>query len=102
MLESKDYYIDQINSSKAYKFTAYWHYSGVGFKKAKVNLGVFRKSDNLLVGVLQWGVSAQEGIRLDRYVREPITKEQYSALKKEAIKVRKMNSEEAQSFLYGR
>lgn len=35
MLSSKDYYVDLINSSKAYKFTSYYHYSGVGFKKAK-------------------------------------------------------------------
>lgn len=53
MIENKKYFIDLINSSKANQFTAYYHYSGVGFKKAKVNLGVFRKEDNLLVGVLQ-------------------------------------------------
>lgn len=60
--------------------TARYHYSGVGFKKAKINQGIYRKSDNLLVGVLQWGCSAQEGIRLDRYVKEPITKEEYLEL----------------------
>ena len=80
LLESKDYYIDLINSTKANKFTSLYHYSGVGFKKAKINQGIYRKSDNLLVGVLQWGCSAQEGIRLDRYVKEPITKEQYLEL----------------------
>ncbi len=80
MLESKHYYIDLINSTKAYRFTSYYHYSGVGFKKAKINQGIFRKSDNLLVGVLQWGISAQEGIRLDRYVKEPITKNEYLEL----------------------
>lgn len=37
VLESKHYYIDLINSTKAYKFTSYYHYSGVGFKKAKIN-----------------------------------------------------------------
>jgi hypothetical protein len=37
MLESKDYYIDLINSSKANKMTAQYHYSGVGFKKAILN-----------------------------------------------------------------
>ena len=37
MLESKHYYIDLINSTKANKFTSYYHYSGVGFKKAKIN-----------------------------------------------------------------
>ena len=57
--------------------TAQYHYSGVGFKKAILNQGIYRKSDDLLVGVLQWGCSFQEGIRLDRYVTDPITKEQY-------------------------
>lgn len=80
MIESKHYYIDLINSTKANQMTAYYHYSGVGFKKAKINQGIYRKSDNLLVGVLQWGCSAQEGIRLDRYVREPITKDEYLEL----------------------
>ena len=80
MLESKDYYIDLINSSKANKMTAQYHYSGVGFKKAILNQGIYRKSDDLLVGVLQWGCSFQEGIRLDRYVTDPITKDQYLEL----------------------
>lgn len=80
LLNSRHYYIDQINSSKANKMTVLYHYSGVGFKKAKINLGLFRKTDNLMVGVLQWGVSAQEGIRLDRYVKEPITKDEYLEL----------------------
>jgi hypothetical protein len=52
MIENKKYFIDQINSSKANKMTALYHYSGQGFKKAKINLGIFRKSDNLMVGVL--------------------------------------------------
>lgn len=43
MIENNKYYIDAINSSKANKFTSYYHYSRVGFKKAKVNLGVFNK-----------------------------------------------------------
>ena len=43
-------------------------------------IGIYRKSDNLLVGVLQWGCSAQEAIRLDRYVKEPIKKEEYLEL----------------------
>ena len=53
MLESKHYFIDLINSSKAYTFTSYYHYSGVGFKKAQINQGIFRKEDKKLVGVLQ-------------------------------------------------
>jgi hypothetical protein len=57
MIENKTYFIDRINSSKANKMTALYHYSGVGFKKAILNLGVFRKSDKKMVGVLQWGCS---------------------------------------------
>ena len=53
LLESKHYYIDLINSSKANQFTSLYHYSGVGFKKAKVNQGIYRKTDDKLVGVLQ-------------------------------------------------
>ena len=52
MIENKTYFIDRINSSKANKMTALYHYSGVGFKKAILNLGVFRKEDNKMVGVL--------------------------------------------------
>lgn len=77
---SKHYYVELLNSSKANQFTAYYHYSGVGCKKARINQGIYRRSDNVLVGVLQWGISAQEGIRLDRYVKEPIAKEEYLEL----------------------
>jgi hypothetical protein len=52
MIENKKYYIDRINSSKANKMTALYHYSGVGFKKAVLNLGIFRKEDDKMVGVL--------------------------------------------------
>ena len=57
--------------------TELYHYSGVGFKKAILNLGVFRNEDSKLVGVLQWGCSYQEKIRLDRYVKEDISKNEY-------------------------
>jgi hypothetical protein len=80
MIGNKKYFIDQINSSKAYKMTCLYHYSGVGFKKAILNLGIFRRSDNLMVGVLQWGCSAQSKIKLDRYVKEPIKTEEYLEL----------------------
>ena len=80
MIENKIYFIDQINSSKANKFTEAWHYSGTGFKKAQYNLGIFRKTDNLLVGVLQWGTSYADDIRLDRYVKNKITKDEYLEL----------------------
>ena len=79
MIGNKTYFIDQINSSKAYKMTSLYHYSGVGFKKATLNLGVFRQEDKKLVGVLQWGISYQDGIKLNRYVKEPIDKTEYLA-----------------------
>ena len=101
LLESKDYYIDLINSTKANKFTSLYHYSGVGFKKAKINQGIYRKSDNLLVGVLQWGCSAQEGIRLDRYVKEPITKEQYLELNRFCMANSEGKNAESQAIALG-
>ena len=101
LLENKDYYIDQINSSKANKMTELYHYSGVGFKKAKINLGIFRKTDNLMVGVLQWGISAQEGIRLDRYVKEPIIKEEYLELNRFSMADSEGKNSESQAISLG-
>ena len=101
MIENKIYYVDLLNSSKANQFTSAYHYSGIGFKKAKINLGVFRKTDNLLVGVLQWGVSAQEGIRLDRYVKEPITKEQYLELNRFCMADSEGKNAESQAISLG-
>lgn len=101
MIESKDYYIDLINSSKANKMTALYHYSGVGFKKAKINQGIYRKSDNLLVGVLQWGCSAQEGIRLDRYVKESITKDEYLELNRFCMADSEGKNSESQAISLG-
>lgn len=80
IVKNKKYFVAPINSSKANQFTRYYHYSHVGFKKAKLNLGIFELDTNKLVGVQQWGCSAQEGIRLDRYVKEPITTNEYYEL----------------------
>lgn len=101
MLESKDYYIDLINSSKANKMTAQYHYSGVGFKKAILNQGIYRKSDNLLVGVLQWGCSYQEGIRLDRYVTDNITKNEYLELNRFSMADSEGKNAESQAISLG-
>lgn len=101
MIQNKKYYVDQINSSKANQFTKCWHYSGTGFKKAKINLGIFRKSDNLLVGVLQWGVSAQEGIKLNRYVKEQILKEQYLELNRFCMADSEEKNSESQAISLG-
>lgn len=79
-VSNKKYFAAQINSSVAFRFTKYYHYSGQGFKKAQLNLGVFRNDDKRLVGVLQWGISASENIRLDRYVKDDISKSEYLEL----------------------
>lgn len=101
MLESKDYYIDLINSSKANKMTAQYHYSGVGFKKAILNQGIYRKSDNLLVGVLQWGCSFQEGIKLNRYVTDDIKKEEYLELNRFSMADSEGKNAESQAISLG-
>ena len=101
MIENNKYYIDSINSSKANKFTSYYHYSGVGFKKARVNLGIFDKQDNKLVGVLQWGCSYQEGIKLNRYVKESITKDEYLELNRFCMADSEGKNSESQAISLG-
>lgn len=100
-VENKKYFVEQIHSSKANKMTALYHYSGVGFKKAKLNLGVFRKEDSKLVGVLQWGCSFQENIRLDRYVKEPITKDEYLELNRFSMADSEGKNSESQAISLG-
>lgn len=101
MIENKKYFIDQINSSKANKMTAAFHYSGVGFKKAMVNLGVFRKEDSKLVGVMQWGCNFQEAIKLNRYVKEPIGKEEYLELNRFSMADSEGKNSESQAIGLG-
>lgn len=101
MIQNNLYFIDQINSSKANKFTEVYHYSGTGFKKAKLNLGIFRKEDQLLVGVLQWGVSYQDSIKLDRYVKEPITKDEYLELNRFCMADSEGKNSESQGISLG-
>ena len=101
IVENKKYFVAPLNSSKANKFTSYYHYSGVGFKKAKLNLGVYKKDTKLLVGVLQWGCSAQEGIRLDRYVKEPITKDEYYELNRFCMADSEGKNSESQAISLG-
>lgn len=100
-IENKKYYIELINSSKAFQFTCLYHYSHLGFKKAKVNLGIYDKETNELKGVLQWGCSAQEGIRLDRYVKETITKEKYLELNRFCMKDDEGKNAESQAISLG-
>ena len=51
IVRNKKYYVKQLNSSKANKMTELYHYSGVGFKKSKLNLGVYRNEDRKLVKI---------------------------------------------------
>lgn len=101
LVSNKKYFVDSINSSKAYQFTCCYHYSGIGFKKAQVNLGVFDNETKRLVGVLQWGVSAQENIRLDRYVQEPIKKEEYLELNRFCMADSEGRNSESQAISLG-
>ena len=99
--ENKKYFVEQIHSSKANKMTALYHYSGVGFKKAILNLGVFRKEDSKMVGVLQWGSSYQENIRLDRYVKETINKSEYLELNRFSMADSEGPNSESQAISLG-
>ena len=81
--------------------TALYHYSGVGFKKAILNLGIFRKEDNKMVGVLQWGCSFQENIRLDRYVKETINKNEYLELNRFSMADSEGKNSESQAISLG-
>lgn len=99
--ENKKYFVAQVNSSKANQFTKYYHYSHVGFKKAKLNLGVFNRDTKKLVGVMQWGCSAQENIRLDRYVKEPITTDEYYELNRFCMADSELENSESQALSLG-
>ena len=100
-IKNKKYFVEQVNSSKAFQFTCLYHYSHLGFKKAKLNLGIYDKETNELKGVLQWGCSAQEGIRLDRYVKEPITKDEYFELNRFCMKEDEGKNSESQAISLG-
>ena len=100
-LSNKKYFVDQISSTKANKMTALYHYSGVGFKKAQVNLGVFRNSDSKMVGVLQWGCSFQESILLNRYVVEAIDKSEYLELNRFSMADSEGKNSESQAISLG-
>ena len=101
MIKNKTYFIDQINSSKANKFTEAYHYSGTGFKRARYNLGIFRNSDQLLVGVLQWGTSYADNIKLDRYVKDEIKKEEYLELNRFCMADSEGHNSESQALSLG-
>lgn len=98
LVKNDKYFVDQVNSSKANQFVKYYHYSHVGFKKAQLNLGVYRIADKKLVGVLQWGCSAQENVRLDRYVKEPIQKTEYFELNRFCLADSEESNSESQAL----
>lgn len=100
-VENKKYFVDLLNSSKANKFTANFHYSGVGFPSAKLNLGVYNKSDSLLVGVLQWGRSFQVNIKLNRYVKEEIALDEYLELNRFCMDDTEGRNSESQAISLG-
>lgn len=99
--KNKTYFVAPINSSKANKFTCSYHYSHIGFKKAKLNLGIFNNETKQLVGVQQWGCSAQEGIRLDRYVKEPISTNEYYELNRFCMADTEGKNAESQAIALG-
>lgn len=101
MIENKKYFIDQINSSKANQFICAYHYSHVGFKRAKINLGIFLKENNQLVGVLQWGQSYTKNIKLDRYVKESININEYLELNRFAMADSEDKNAESQAISLG-
>ena len=101
MIENKKYFIDRINSSKANAMTALYHYSGSGFRKAILNLGIFRKEDNKAVGILQFGCSFQDKILLNRYVKEDIKKEEYLELNRFCMADSEGKNSESQAISLG-
>ena len=50
---------------------------------------------------MQWGCSAQEGVRLDRYVKEPITKDQYYELNRFCMADSEGRNSESQAISLG-
>ena len=100
-MKNNKYFIEPLNSSKAYQFICMYHYSHIGFKRASLNLGIYRNDTQELVGVLQWGCSANMNIRLDRYVKEPITIQEYFELNRFAMADSEERNSESQAISLG-
>lgn len=101
MIQNKKYFIAPVSSSKACQFTAYYHYSGQPFRQAKINLGIFDKKTEELKGVMQWGQSYAQDIKLDRYVQEPISKNQYLELNRFCMAENEGPNSESQAISLG-
>lgn len=54
-----------------------------------------------MVGVLQWGCSYQEGIKLNRYVKESITKDEYLELNRFCMADSEGKNSESQAIALG-
>lgn len=101
MIENKKYFVALVNSSKACQFTAYYHYSKQPFRQAKLNLGVFNKETQQLVGVMQWGRSFAKDIKLKRYVKEDIDINQYFELNRFCMAEDEGKNSESQALSLG-
>lgn len=101
MIKNNKYFIDEIDSNTSNKFMSQYHYSHNGFKGAKIHLGVFSNINNELVGVLQWGRSSAHNIRLERYVKEKISKEQYLELNRFSMSDNEEKNSESQAISLG-
>lgn len=68
MIENKEYFVDQINSSKAYQFCKVYHNTHTGFKSGTLNLGIFKQNNKQLVGVSCWGSTFFRKENFDRFI----------------------------------
>lgn len=101
IVSNQKYFVAPLNSSKAIKFVQTYHYSHQAFNRASLNLGVYDKSSNLLKGVMQWGISAAMNIKLDRYVKEPITNKEYFELNRFCMEEEEERNSESQAISLG-
>ena len=101
MIENKKYFIEEIDATTANKVMKQYHYSHQGFLGAKLNLGIFHKVSKELVGVLQWGRSAAHNIRLDRYVKEQLSVNEYYELNRFCMADSEEKNSESQAISLG-
>lgn len=101
MIENKKYFIQEINATIANKIMKQYHYSHQGFLGSKLNLGIFNKETNELVGALQWGRSAAHNIRLDRYVENDIGVNEYFELNRFCMADSEGKNSESQAISLG-
>ena len=101
MIENKKYFIEEIDAATANKIMKQYHYSHQGFLGAKLNLGIFNKISHELVGALQWGRSAAHNIRLDRYVKESLSINEYYELNRFCMADSEGKNSESQAISLG-